>query len=354
MPTSPDVDRWGILQSGRIGGCMDDKAAFHWLEAASSVLIRFGDLPAMMAAAQFSEDTERGALSRVVAEGNIGARLAHMVANGALTVRNRHGLNRLDAPGGQQLKDAVLIPEIDLSPLRAEFGIGVRFKPCGSGPDLWTIERAAGAIAEQEAWHDEARDTLRRQMLQAARDGRLRVRHPHTDLPIDGEKRENVRDWYELVTREDVNQWLEAQGAAYRWRVVQSDIEARQGQPKATVQQPADTMKHGEGPPALTTPGISEAFDGITERSAKQWRDMLGDVKNHQWVMPARVEAGKAPNPSRWCPLTLARILLERVPSPEREPCTESLNRRFLNEPALKPWLAAWQEDRRQRNAFGM
>ena len=75
----------------------------------------------------------------------------------------------------------------------------------GAGPTHWTIENAAAAIAVQEGWHNEARDTLCEQMMQAARDGVLTVRHPHTGLPY---RPDPVRKFYETVTPADANAWL--------------------------------------------------------------------------------------------------------------------------------------------------
>ena len=75
----------------------------------------------------------------------------------------------------------------------------------GAGPTHWTIENAAAAIAAQEGWHNEARDTLCEQMMQAARDGVLTVRHPHTGLPY---RPDPVRKFYETVTPADANAWL--------------------------------------------------------------------------------------------------------------------------------------------------
>lgn len=100
-------------------------------------------------------------------------------------------------------------------------------------------------------------------------------------------------------------------------------------------------------PPSLTTPDIAEAFDGIYEQTAKQWRNKLGDVNNHQWLVDARAEMAKAPKPAKWWPIKFAKLLIERGAS------AESLNRAFLKEPKLKPWLVLWQENQKERNAFG-
>ena len=100
-------------------------------------------------------------------------------------------------------------------------------------------------------------------------------------------------------------------------------------------------------PPPIETPDIADAFDGVDGQTAKQWRDKLGDVNNHQWALPARAEKARAPAKATWWPVAFAELLLARGAS------DESLNRAFLAEPKLKPWLPLWQEKRRDRNAFG-
>ena len=101
------------------------------------------------------------------------------------------------------------------------------------------------------------------------------------------------------------------------------------------------------GPAPLKTPAIAEAFEGVDGLTAKQWSDRLGDLNNHKWLTPARATQGKAPRPATWWPLKLGEILEARgIPF-------DALNRLFLNRRALKPWLPAWQEAKRQRNAFG-
>ena len=96
----------------------------------------------------------------------------------------------------------------------------------------------------------------------------------------------------------------------------------------------------------LATPELADAFDGIDEVTAAQWRSRLGDLRKHKWMRPARATKGRAPNPATWWPLKFAELLHERGTS------YESLNRAFLNVAALKPWLPEWQAARRERNAF--
>ena len=100
-------------------------------------------------------------------------------------------------------------------------------------------------------------------------------------------------------------------------------------------------------PPPLTTPEIADAFDGVDGKTAKQWRGKLGDVNNHQWLIEARAQKAPAPRPATWWPIAFAELLLARGAS------DESLYRAFVAAPKLKPWLALWQEKRRDRNAFG-
>lgn len=83
-----------------------------------------------------------------------------------------------------------------------------------SGTTL-TIGDAAKAIATEQGGGANSERTLCRQMMDAARDGSLTVRHPHSGLPY---RPDPVRDFYELVTPDDVNDWLARQGASYRWR----------------------------------------------------------------------------------------------------------------------------------------
>ena len=65
-------------------------------------------------------------------------------------------------------------------------------------------------------------------------------------------------------------------------------------------------------PRPLTTPEVAEAFDGIDGQTAKQWRSKLGDVNNHQWLLPARA-ARVSPKPATWWPLKFADLLLKRA-----------------------------------------
>ncbi len=112
------------------------------------------------------------------------------------------------------------------------------------------------------------------------------------------------------------------------------------------VKSPPSATMHGPAP--LTTPKLAEAFANIKGKSAQQWTETLGDVNNHQWMLPAiAVRSTRKPNPSTWWPIKFAELLSKRNVTFER------LDRLFANQPLLKPWMHEWQEARRERNGFG-
>ena len=101
-----------------------------------------------------------------------------------------------------------------------------------------------------------------------------------------------------------------------------------------------------DGPPPLTSPQIADAFNGIGDLSEQQWRARLGEPPKWLDVERTRASIGTAPKPSTWWPLELARILTKRGVA------YECLNRKFVNERALKPWLPKWQAERRECNGL--
>ena len=141
-----------------------------------------------------------------------------------------------------------------------------------------------------------------------------------------------AHEW--VAKLEDIDDWLKEQGAPGPF-------------PRASEAAEPVPVNKATTPPPLTTPEIADAFDGIDGQTAKQWRDKLGDVNNHRWLIKARAQTAKAPKPATWLPIKFAELLLAR------EASIDSLNRAFVNAPKLKPWLPLWQEKRRERNAFG-
>lgn len=190
---------------------MNEQTFVRWLELPEAQPIRFGDLPGLIAGA-----LHESVFAQAAAEINLEAELKALVHSGELMVRDPLTMGPHTFPRGAALRLAVLLPREDLRPLLASRGIGLRLVSYGTGPTHWTIENAAAAVATQEGWHQGARDTLRGQMVQAAADSTLTVRHPHTGLPY---RPDRVRYFYDLVTLDDVNEWLARDPSlSLRWR----------------------------------------------------------------------------------------------------------------------------------------
>lgn len=203
--------------------------------------------------------------------------------------------------------------------------------PVVPASDYYTLADVAQAIAAQQGWHDGARDTLTKQMMQAASDGTLPVRHPHTDLPYAPETR---RDFYELVTPADVNAWLEKQGAPYRLNVAAPA-------PKAGAAVPAGAPETPEQ--GLTTSEIAYAFYDVCEWPAERWIKNLSAAK---WAKPALIGLGEQGGaPSVWRPITLAQLIHGRAKAGKAKSDTLTLlHTRFNRQAALVPWRDAFNE----------
>lgn len=174
-------------------------------------LIDFAALPHIVAKAMYPADSDidQYAVTRL----NLDSELLEAVKQGQLTVRSRAGLGEIKWAAPRVLEGGVLLP-LELRPYLRKRGIDVVLLPHGSGPKYWTIENAAIAIAGQEGMHDEARGNLLDAMVEAANAGDMTVRDPHTCLPS---RPKLIRQFYELVTPDDVNAWLGRGGAPYQW-----------------------------------------------------------------------------------------------------------------------------------------
>lgn len=246
---------------------MNNKTLPYWLAVEESKTVRFSELAHLMAKAMHPGDDEL--MSYAAARINLETELKQAVKDGALTVRNASGLGRHTFAHGDALQRAVLIPSLDLGPFLNARGIELRLTPHGSGPDYWTLENAAAAIAEQEQWHDGARGSLENALLEAASSRALVVRHPHTDLPrTDGD----VRAFYELVTPSDVNAWLEKQGAPYRWSVARPEMKP---EPQAATPAPVVAESDGDALRAEEIPMKKKALIAALEH---EWESIEADL----------------------------------------------------------------------------
>ena len=243
---------------------MNNKTLPYWLVVEESKTVRFSELAHLMAKAMHPGDHEL--MSYAAARINLDKELPRAVHDGQLKVRNHAGLSPHTFPHGASLQSAVVLPQ-DLRSFLAERSIELRLTPHGSGPDYWTLENAAAAIAEQEQWHDGARGSLENALLEAASSRALVVRHPHTDLPrTDGD----VRVFYELVRPSDVNAWLEKQDAPYRWSVARPEVKP---EPQAGTSAPvADSASNDATPDPERRLALLRALGGSATYRRNEWK----------------------------------------------------------------------------------
>ena len=229
---------------------MNNKTLPYWLAVEESKTVRFSELAHLMAKAMHPGDDEL--MSYAAARINLETELKQAVKDGALTVRNASGLGPHTFAHGDALQRAVLIPSLDLGPFLNARGIELRLTPHGNGPDYWTLENAAAAIAEQEQWHGGTRAAFQDQLQQAADTGALLILDPRTCLPTLSKQ---VRTFYEFVTPESVNNWLEKQDAPYRWSVARPEVkpEPQAATPAPVSDSASDAPDTSKGtPPKLT------------------------------------------------------------------------------------------------------
>lgn len=213
-----DVDSW-LNQLGvgygfppLVGATVTNTKYKYWLAVEDGQLVRFSDLPQMMANALHPE----GGLAYDDAYINLEEELKLAVSDGLLKVRNPAGLGFLTSPHGDALQRAVLNPSVDLKPFLNARAIELRISPHGNGPNYWTLENAAAAMQAQLNWHDGTRAEFQDQIQEAAQSGALVILDPRTCLPV---RLERVHTYWEYVTPDSVNKWLASLKAPYRWEV---------------------------------------------------------------------------------------------------------------------------------------
>jgi len=202
-----------------------DKEYKYWLAVVDGQTVRFSDLAHLMAIALHPD----GGMAYGAALNNLEEELKRAVRDGLLKVRNPAGLGFHTFPIGDALQRAVLIPATDLKPFLNARGIELRITPHGNGPVYWTLENAAAAMQEQLNWHDGIRADFQDQMQEAAQSGALVVLNPRTCLPY---RPETVRTFWEYVTPDNVNTWLNVLNAPYRWSPAPSPVTVPKKSPR--------------------------------------------------------------------------------------------------------------------------
>lgn len=259
-----------------------------------------------------------------------GTRIIELAKKGVLTARNPQSLQSekwsfLDPEEAffsigdlntcDRLKDGIL--EFLVAP------VGPRPKE----PGFYTLEDAAQAIATNLGWHEGARDTLKKQLMDAARTEKLTVRHPHTDAPY---RPDTVRDFYELVTPADVNKWADEQDVPWRWDVPTPE-------PKAAPVVAVCASGVTAGPLPLPTGDIAYCFAGLRWKTEDEWKKPLGDKP--KWLEACiAIPAVRGVSETHWYPVLIGAALVRQGHVSAR-----SVRAAFQTKPLLTPWLDEWK-----------
>lgn len=78
---------------------------------------------------------------------------------------------------------------------------------------LFTIDRLVEIIGDRYELHDGARQTLSKQLQEAANAGEIHPRHPHTDIPC---KPNDAYTHYHLFHGTEIDAWFVDRGVKYR------------------------------------------------------------------------------------------------------------------------------------------
>lgn len=262
---------------------------------AGAEYVQFGEIAHLIANALYpptSDDDER--IEYGFARINLDDELLKEVKAGTLQVKDPLTFGPHSFPVGDALCRS-LVPVSDLRAFLDGRPISLESAPAQNtttpAPGFYTLEEAAQAIATNLGWHDGARDTLKNQLMQAARDGLLTVRHPHTDAPY---RPDTVRDFYELVTPADVNAWAARGGVSWRWDVAATEPEAA---PEPLVPPVVNASASGGAAWAVITPqryhGYSSPlhrFLTAAHREGKPRPSARDALEEWRANMPAEIE----------------------------------------------------------------
>jgi hypothetical protein len=194
------------------------KDSKKYLDISLGQMWKVASLPGLMASALHPNCTDMPA--RAALQSKFDKALRTAVKAGQIKVCNPQSLETIQSPSEDELLGAKVMPEQFL--LRQFFerhGLEQRMTEDGNGPKYWTLENAAKAIQIQEEWHDGSRATLLKQLIIAALDGTLKVRHPHTNMAYVPTAESGYNS---LVMPADVNVWLK--DVDYKWYVVVPDL----------------------------------------------------------------------------------------------------------------------------------
>lgn len=235
--------------------------------------VKFSDLPRLFAET-LHDDEDTCAMAEQAFEDEFN----RMVKAGKLTVRDPLTLGEQTFPLGNVLANSVLTTG-DLRSLLEEKGISIEtarqtydhllgqdFLPAGTYP----YTDALHDIAQAQGWEDVRRDALEDAMWKDINTGVLPTYDYQTGLRRErGVAPDNT---FLLVTPDDVNQWLESRGAAYRWTAIQKDEVAQPGV--------LSGISTSSEPPAERARRLAQRRDTLKKQGVRAWQKQIAEDEN--------------------------------------------------------------------------
>lgn len=195
------------------------------------------------------------------------------------------------------------------------------FLPAG----CFLYHQAARQIADLLNWSDYKLEALLGDMAEAINAKALPTVSRKTGLRV---PKDREPEFLGVVTVDDVNAWLTARGAPYRW----TPTEQAPAPAQSTAQHDTTDTRGRKG---LPTPDIAVLFDGAPF-TKNEWNKRINERK---WLEPARIAKGEQGGaPAMWCPLNIGQLVWEK------EPSKRAMLKRIFQNPALAPWRDEWDQ----------
>lgn len=195
------------------------------------------------------------------------------------------------------------------------------FLPAG----CFLYHQAASQIADTLEWSDYKFEALLGDMAEAINAKALPTVSRKTGLRV---PKDREPEFLGVVTVDDVNAWLTARGAPYRW----TPTEQAPAPAQSTAQHDTTDTRGRKG---LPTPDIAVFFDGAPF-TKNEWNKRINERK---WLETARIAKGEQGGaPAMWCPLNIGQLVWEK------EPSKRAMLKRIFQNPALAPWRDEWDQ----------
>lgn len=208
--------------------------------------------------------------------------------------------------------------------------------PSTRTPGFYTLEEAARAIAAQEGFNAFQEDELRKDLLVGDHDGSLTVRDGGGHRKFAPIRPSIPRDFVELVTPTDVNNWAIHKGFQWRWQTEAQAAPVVTPEPTAAPMVAQSATTEAAGPLPLTTGDVAFSFAGL-RWDEQGWKKPLGD--RPKWLEACVVIPGqRGVSETRWNPVCIGAALARQGHVDARR-----VRAAFQTKPLLAPWLDAWK-----------